>query len=182
MTLFVGGVHAVGKTSALTLACKILGVRHATASQLIREYRGNVNWSDTRQVHSIDENQRALIAAIKHLEQDGKKLVVDGHFVLRKAPKIHEEIEIAVFQELGPRALILLEAPSQIILERLQGRNDQTWELSEVEEFAQAEAKHAVAVASALSIPLTRLMLPSSSEIENVLMTYFPSRRLQPFK
>lgn len=178
MTLFVGGIHAVGKTSALAAACATLGIRHTTASQLIREQRGNVNWSETRQVNSIDENQRALIAAIKQLEHEGEKLVVDGHFVLRKAPKIHEEIGIRIFQELGLHALLLLEAPSQIVLERLQGRSDLSWELREIEEFAQKEASHAVAVASVLGIPFTRLMLPSTSEVENVLMTYFPSCRL----
>jgi len=173
MTLFVGGVHAVGKTSALAPACSILGIKHATASQLIREHRGNANWSETRQVNSIDENQRALIAAIKHLERDGKKLVVDGHFVLRKAPNSHEEIAVEVFHELGLKGILLLEAPSQIVCNRLRERGDLTWTLAEVEEFARRESEHASAVSLALNISLTKIALPSASEMQSILTTFF---------
>lgn len=173
MTLFVGGVHAVGKTTALAQACSFLGIKHATASQLIKEYRGNANWSETRQVSSVDENQRTLIAAIKQMQHEGAKLVVDGHFVLRKAPEIHQEIAVDVFSELGLRGILLLEAPSQLIHDRLLARGDLTWTLTEIEEFARRESEHASAVSLALNISLTKITLPSPSEMKSVLATLF---------
>ena len=40
MTIFVAGIHGVGKTFLAQPAAARLGMRYATASQLIREERG----------------------------------------------------------------------------------------------------------------------------------------------
>lgn len=169
MTLFVGGVHAVGKTFLLKPACERLGVRHATASQLIKEQRGLVNWTVSRQVDDVDENQRALVAAVRRLEESGETIVVDGHFVLRRGVNIHEKIGVETFAHLMIRAVILLEAPCTTIADRLLQRGDTTWEQSEIEVFAQKELEHAQTVCGGLGLPLVRLCLPSESEVRAAL-------------
>jgi len=116
MTLFVGGVHAVGKTFVLKPVCGSLGLRHATASQLIREQRGLANWTVSRQVDEIDENQRALVAAIRRLELGNEKVVLDGHFVLRRAPNVHEKIGIDTFAQLMFKAAILRKRRPSTVL------------------------------------------------------------------
>ncbi len=165
MTLFVGGVHAVGKTFVLKPVCESLGVRHATASQLIKEQRGLSNWTVSRQVDDIVENQHALVAAVKRLEQGGEKVVLDGHFVLRRGVGVHEKIGAETFVQLMVRGIILLEAPTAIIADRLLQRGDPSWELSEIEVFAQQELEHAEAVCRQLEVPLVRLCSPSELQV-----------------
>lgn len=157
MTLFVGGVHAVGKTFVLKPVCESLGVRYATASQLIKEQRGLSNWTISRQVDDIVENQRALVAAVKRLEHGGEKVVLDGHFVLRRGVGIHEKIGVETFVQLMVRKVILLETPTAIVADRLLQRGDTTWEQSEIKAFAQQELEHAETVCRQLEIPLVRL-------------------------
>jgi len=169
MTLFVGGVHAVGKTFVLKPVCESLGVKHATASQLIKEQRGFSNWTISRQIDDIDENQRALVAAVKRLEHSGEKVVLDGHFVLRRGIGVHEKIDAETFVQLMVRGIILLEAPTAIIADRLLQRGDTTWELSEIEVFAQQELEHAEAVCRQLEVPLVRLCLPSELEVRKAV-------------
>lgn len=95
--IFVGGIHAVGKTSILKPVCLHLQLRHASASQLIKEQRGFTSWTTSRQVDGIDENQLALVSAINQLRKNGEKIVLDGHFALRSAVGIHEKINPDVF-------------------------------------------------------------------------------------
>ncbi|RXZ36091.1 AAA family ATPase [Oxalobacteraceae bacterium CAVE-383] len=169
MTLFVGGVHAVGKTFALKTACEDLGLRHLTASQLIKEQRGLSNWTATRQVDDIDENQNALVAAVRRLERGGEILVLDGHFVLRKTLGVHEKIGMEIFSQINVQGIILLEAPIELVVDRLRQRGDETWEPSEVELFAQRELEHAEAVSKILGVRLLKLLTPSKAEVKEAL-------------
>jgi adenylate kinase len=170
MTLFVGGIHAVGKTFVLKPVCEELGVRHATASQLIKEQLGLANWTVSRQVDDIEDNQRALVAAVRRLEEGGETVVLDGHFVLRRGVNVHEQIGVETFAQLMVRGVILLEASCEIVADRLRGRGDATWEQSEIAIFAQKELEHAQTVCLELDVPLVRLCSPSMTEVRNALV------------
>lgn len=172
MTLFVGGVHAVGKTFVLKPVCEGLGVRHATASQLIREQRGLANWTVSRQVDDIDENQQALVAAVRRLDEGGETVVLDGHFVLRRGVNVHEKIGGETYAQLMVRGVILLEAPSATIADRLLQRGDRTWTLAEIEVFAQMELEHAEAVCRQLGVSLARLCLPTELEVQDAVTKF----------
>nr|WP_256731132.1 ATP-binding protein [Ralstonia pickettii] len=167
--MFVAGVHAVGKTFVLKPVCESLGVRHATASQLIREQRGLASWTPSRLVDDVGENQRALIAAVHRLEQEGQKIVLDGHFTLRRAVGIHERIGLETYEQLRLRGVLLLEAESAIIAERLLRRGDDSWSQAEIEVLAQAELRHAEFICRQLDIPLARLHSPSEAEVQEVV-------------
>lgn len=173
MTLFVAGVHAVGKTFVLKPVCESLGVRHATASQLIQEQRGLASWTLSRQVDDIDENQRALIAAVHRLEHEGQKIVLDGHFVLRRAVGNHEQIGLKTYEQLMLHGVLLLEAESTVIAERLLQRGDDTWSQAEIEVFAQKELQHAEFVCRQLGIPLVRLCSPSEEQVREAVTKLF---------
>ncbi|KGS99265.1 ATP-binding protein [Burkholderia pseudomallei] len=169
MTLFVGGIHAVGKTFVLKPVCEELGIRHATASQLIQEQRGLTNWTVSRQVDDIDANQRALVSAVRRLEEGGETVVLDGHFVLRRGVNVHEKIGVETFAQLTVRGVILLETSCEIVADRLRGRGDATWEQSEIEIFAQKELEHAQTVCAELGVPLLRLCSPSMLKVRDAL-------------
>ncbi len=165
MNLFVGGVHAAGKTFLLKPACDQLGLRYATASQLIRQRRGHENWSPSRLVTDVEGNQRLLVAAIDELAQAGERVVLDGHFVLRRDVEVHQEIGVETFAQLRLRAALLFETPSQVIAARLAERGDQSWTISEIERFAGREASHARAICRELRMPLACLHMPTQQAV-----------------
>lgn len=169
MTVFVAGIHAVGKTFVLGPVCTALGIRHATASQLIKEQLGVSNWTASRQVGEIDENQRALVSAVTRLHDEGKEVVLDGHFVLRRRPFLHEKISSEIFAQLMIRGVLLLEASSTTVIERLRQRGDTSWDQSEVDAFSQLELMHAQDVCRELNLPLVRLCSPTKVEVEDAL-------------
>jgi len=169
MTLFVGGIHAVGKSFALKSVCEELGVKHFTASQLIEEQRGLANWLISKEVTDIQENQLALITAVKQINDTGEKVILDGHFVLRREVDVHEKIGLDTFAQLMIQGVILLEAPSKTIAERLIQRGDTTWGLEEIKTFSQLELEHATAICLQLKIPLIHLNLPTKNEIRDAI-------------
>lgn len=164
MIVFIGGIHGVGKTYLGVPAAKKLGLRHATASQLIREERGLQSWGADKRVEGIDENQAALISATRRLRSKGEKLLLDGHFVLRGTNGEINEIESTVFQDLQIGAVLLLHAGVDVVFERLQARGDASWTESELRLLAEREETHARRVASELGITFEYLSSPSLSE------------------
>lgn len=66
--------------------------------------------------------------------------------------------------------MILLEAPTEIIADRLLKRGDTTWTQLEIELLAQVELEQADLVCRRLGIPLVRLFSPSEQVVyENIL-------------
>ena len=166
MTVFVAGVHGAGKTFATKPACQKLGLVHATASQLIKEERGQDTWDAAKMVSDVDQNQEALIAAARRIRESGATLVIDGHFVLRRAPGNHERLPVDVFRALDCSSILLIRSPVPVLLERLRARQDMSWSEAELTEFSNAEDSHGAEVANLLGIPLKILDLPSTQEVE----------------
>lgn len=179
MTIFVAGVHGAGKTFATELACQRLGLVHATASQLIRQERGLVSWDATKVVADVDLNQLALLSAAKRIRNGGGTLVLDGHFVLRRAPGDHEKLSVDVFRGLECSAVLLFRCAISVLLERLQARQDMSWNAAELADFSEAEEAHGVEVAKALNIPLEALDMPSMEEVDAVLERFSGAKQLE---
>lgn len=164
MIIFTGGIHGVGKTYLGAPAAKSLGLRHATASQLIREERGLQSWGADKRVEGVDENQAALISATRRLRSTGERLLLDGHFVLRGTNGEFNEIESNVFHDLQIGAVLLLHASVDVVFERLRARGDTSWTETELQLLAEREETHARRVAGELGISFTYLSNPSLSE------------------
>lgn len=169
MIIFIGGIHGVGKTYLGAPAAKSLGLRHATASQLIREERGLQSWGADKRVEGIDENQSALISATRRLRSEGEKLLLDGHFVLRGTNGEFNEIESDVFRDLQIGAVMLLHASVDVVFERLQARGDTSWKESELQLLAEREESHARRVAGELGISFTYLSNSNLSEFAEAI-------------
>lgn len=166
MTIFIAGVHGVGKTCLAQQVAERLGIRYATASQLIREERGYASWNSNKKVGEVDDNQAALVAAVNRIKDSGQLLLLDGHFVLRKAAGDHERLPEGVFHDLRCKSVVLLTCAPSIVLARLLERGDESWNEGEVALFAKSEADHAASICASLAIPLTVLESPTSKEFE----------------
>ena len=169
MTIFVAGIHGVGKSYLAQPAALRLGMRYATASQLIREELGRASWDANKRVGNVAQNQVALVSAIRRINEEGQSLLLDGHFVLRIAVDEHERLPEAVFRDVRCKAVVLLTCPTGLVLSRLLERRDNSWSEAEVISFACAEAEHARSICASLAIPLVSLQTPSSNEFDAAL-------------
>ncbi|VVE49549.1 hypothetical protein PCO31111_04638 [Pandoraea communis] len=161
MTIFVAGMHGVGKTFLAKPACERLGLLHATASQLIREERGTASWGTDKRSNAIDENQRALIAAVSRVRATGRTLLLDGHFVLRGSDGEPVLLAPEVFRDLGCVGVVLLEAKVEQIAPRLRDRGDNSWTMQQIARFVAEESKHAEHVCSHLNLQYRKIESPT---------------------
>lgn len=171
MIIFVAGIHGVGKTYLGAPAAKNMGLRHASASQLIQEERGLQSWGSDKRVAGIDDNQTALISATNRLRASGQKLLLDGHFVLRGANGEVNEINSQVFRDLQIGAVLLLQARIEVVVSRLHARGDMSWTVSELQKLSEREEAHANRISAELGVACTNLCQPSQREFEKAVRT-----------
>ena len=169
MIIFLAGVHGAGKTYLATRTAARFGLRHVTASQLIREELGRANWTQDRRVEDVGANQEALIAAVKRSLDASEELLLDGHFVLRGPHGELVRLDLTVFSQLGISATVLVEAPHEVVSERLAQRAAPVVDLAHIQVLSVAEREHATRVCSALGVPITSLMLPTEEEFAQAL-------------
>jgi adenylate kinase len=169
MTIFVAGMHGVGKTFLAKPASERLGLLHVTASQLIREERGAASWDANKRVDGIDENQRALIAAVSRIRATGRTLLLDGHFVLRGGDGEPALLAPEVFRDLGCVGVVLLEASVEQIAPRLQMRGDDSWTLSQIARFTEEERMHAERVCSQLKVQYRKIKSPTPARFDETV-------------
>jgi adenylate kinase len=165
MNIFLAGIHGVGKTFLASQLPSDLGLMHTSASKLIREELDQPNWSVDKRVGDVDANQIALAQAVRRHNDNGERLLLDGHFVLLDSAGNFVQLEVNVFRSLNLQAAVLLEAPSDIVAERIQLRDGHKVAVADVERFADAERIHAKTVCSSLGIDLVVLDVASSDTL-----------------
>lgn len=174
MTIFIAGIHGAGKTYLAKPAADRLGMHYATASQLIKEERGRATWGASKEVSEIDENQVALIAAVKRIKATGQALVLDGHFVLFDSAGRITKIDEGVYRDLGCEAAVLLTCPPSVALARLAERDGRAWTVGELAQLASEEASQATLICASLAIPLYELAEPTLETLVATLAAISP--------
>lgn len=163
--IFLAGVHGVGKGFLGAPVAKSLEMDHLTASQLIRQEKGRTTWSEDKRVAEVDDNQLALIRAVTRLHESRKRILLDGHFVLRNTSGEPTKLPLDVFAQLRLAGAIVLTEEAAIISQRLAGRDGIQSSSNAIAELAAAEASHAENVCRTLKIPLTIIHSPSESSL-----------------
>jgi adenylate kinase len=163
--IFLAGVHGVGKGYLGSPVAKLLGLEHFTASQLIREEKGKATWGANKIVTEVDDNQLALVRAVKRKRDSEESILLDGHFVLRNTSGKFVRLNEDVFAGLELTGVILLTEKTEVIFDRLLNRDAITTSLAAISELAKCEYDHAHEICSNLKIPLCVL---SSATIETL--------------
>ncbi len=158
--IFLAGVHGVGKGFLGTPVANTLGISHFTASQLIREEKGQATWGTDKKTSDLDENQRALIRAVGQRRLIHPSILLDGHFVLRNAQSVLTPLPTKVFKELHLTGVVLLAEGSHIIASRLAIRDKGTSDIQAISELAEAESTHAQIVCNELGLSLVVIQAP----------------------
>ncbi|RUA80133.1 AAA family ATPase [Pseudomonas aeruginosa] len=168
MTVFVAGVHGVGKSYLCRKYASEHGVLHESASALINKERSSSSWGNDKRVRNVDENQFALKNAVDRIISDGSTLLLDGHFVLIGPECEFIYLPVFTFSDLHISAVVLVENSPSIVLDRLKAR-DSIGAVVDVTEFLKAERFQAELVCKNLDVPLFVLDAPDYDEFSCVI-------------
>lgn len=172
MTVFVAGVHEVGKSFLCQQYANDFSVTYESASGLIRKERAQVDWSTDKKVGNINGNQIALRAAVQRIINAGQSLLLDGHFVLINDKSEFVALESSVFQDIGITGVVILEADAEVIASRLAAR-DSSRSAVDIGLFLDRERAQAQYVCQELSVPIHILNQPDLSEFSEVVSNFF---------
>lgn len=173
--IFLAGVHGVGKGFLGAPVASSMGIAHLTASQLIREEKGQATWGLDKKTSDLDDNQLALIRAVSQRRLTHPSILLDGHFVLRDAQGVLTPLATSVFKELHLTGVILLMEAESVIASRLALRDKGTPDIQAISELAAAELTHAQAVCTELKLPFTQIHAPTLASLTDAFTTLLKS-------
>jgi adenylate kinase len=167
--IFLAGVHGVGKGFIGAPVAQTIGFTHLTASELIREEKGQATWRADKKTSDLDDNQLALIRAINRRRLTNHNILLDGHFVIRNAQGRLSPLKTQVFKELRLTGVILLTEESDVIASRLATRDKKATNIGEISELTKAELTHAREVCRELGLPLAEIHAPTEKSVGDAL-------------
>lgn len=177
-TVFLAGIHGVGKGFLGAQVAASLGIAHISASQLIREEKGRATWGSGKHAAELDDNQRALLTAIERKRADGVDLLLDGHFVLRNADGDMTCLSKDIFERMQLCGVVVLTDEAEIIARRLETRDGIAYSLESIVELAMLEQMHANQICSSLGLKFISIEKSDAASLEDaVRMLLFPNEK-----
>ncbi len=162
-TVFVGGVHGVGKTHfCKNIICRF-DAAHVTASELIGRH---VKHQIDKTVSNIGRNQLILAEELARYQTSCRTILLDGHFCLLDATSTIQEVPLETFKAVSPCAIVLLIDNPEAIVERLSNRDSRTHRLKLTSELQSKEIMRAEFVSQSLEIPIS--IINAIEDIEDI--------------
>jgi len=151
--IFIGGIHGVGKTTLCEELKKKVGIRHYSASSLIKTLKNDDEDDFNKQVKNITGNQKLLITAIIKYVDRSSPYLLDGHFCLLDTNNIINNVPIVTFKDISPAGIILLHDSIENIQNKIMGRDGKKYESDLLLQFQDGEIKYSKEVADKMKIP-----------------------------
>ena len=151
-TIFISGVHGVGKGTICGKLSSYIGCQHYSASDLIRSVK-NTEIDNNKIVIDADENQDYLITALENLNIETDCIIVDGHFCLQ-GEKAIIEIPLETFEGMKLMAVVLLTDDPTEIYSRILARDNCSLSVDVITHLQEKEKERAQYVAGSLEVPI----------------------------
>lgn len=167
---FLGGIHGVGKGTLCKSFSSRLNIECLTASKLI-------NWAELNEDHinkrvsNIGSTQERLIVALNSYCEEKRTYLLDGHFCLLDKNNEPTKVPEEVFIEINPEVLLLLTAPPQSIKQRLEKRDNKTYDVGLIERMQEIEISYAKYISNVLNRELKIFSYDKSDSIIEYLNT-----------
>ncbi len=150
-TIFVGGIHGVGKGTICKEIASITNLIHITASQILKWEE--ISDSDNKLVKNITSTQSRLIIGLQNLIKKDKKYLLDGHFCLLNSDGTPCRIDEDTFDQINPKAIAIVIDNVEKISRRLEARDGKVYDIKTLNEFQQMEIEYSKYLSNKYSIP-----------------------------
>jgi len=159
---FVAGIHGVGKSYFCKDVSRKLGIKHYSASELIKLIKSELVKAN-KKVSDIGGNQDVLITAIeRHVKET--TILLDGHFCLFDSENKTQKIPLDVFNSLNPKAILVIQDDVKKILNRIADRDSLEHNEELFDELQVSEISHAKTVSECINIPLYQQVAGTANE------------------
>ena len=166
--IFVGGIHAVGKS---TFAKKVKEdndlIIPISASDILK-------WKDPKEkiVDDVQDNQNKLVENLHKIIDVDKPYLLDGHFCLMNSKGEIERVPLPTFQDINPEMIILIVEDLDVIIHRLESRDDKKYDRQQLELLYDNETSWAKDVADFLGVELYTIKSSEYGKIKQVISDF----------
>ncbi len=166
--IFVGGIHAVGKsTFAQQVKADNKKITLLSASDIIQ-------WKDSKEkiVEEVLDNQNLLVENLHKQIDIDKPYLLDGHFCLLNSEGNCENVPLQTFQDINPEMIILLVEDIDIVVQRLKERDSKCYDSKLIELLYENEMAWAHDVADKLGIELFTIKTSEYEKVKRVIADF----------
>lgn len=155
-TIFVGGIHGVGKTTACLDAKVEYGFELYQASDLLQRGKKLVS-SSVSQNSSFEENQKIILSYFLYLRgrKDNLNVVVDGHFALYDICGSIRTVSSDLFKRMKVDHFICIYDEVDSIWERLQMRDGNALSREKLGALQRVEVENAKKVSRDCNVSIS---------------------------
>jgi len=166
--IFVGGIHAVGKSTFTDYARKIASnIKLLSCSALL-------NWEnpEDKEVEDVMSNQERLLRALNNVVDIDKPYFIDGHFCL--LDQNHNIVPVAfdVIKAINPRRIFLLTENINVIHDRLLSRDGKDYDLTLLAEMAAKEQELAENFSAQYDVPLLIIKANEYNRVDTIVKEF----------
>lgn len=151
-TVFMGGVHGVGKSYFCKNIVCHFDVVHVTASELIGRH---VKHQADKTVPDVEKNQLILAEELARYQTSCRTILLDGHFCVLNATSSIQDIPLETFKAISPCAIVLLKDNPEAIAGRLANRDNRMYSIELISELQSRETARAELISQSLKIPIS---------------------------
>jgi len=151
-TIFLGGIHGVGKSFVCSNYLKDLQIKVYSASNLIRRYSSNIV-DVNKKVDNISSNQTCLIDAIREIPKTYNVIILDGHFCLLDNQSNIVRISEEVLCSLNMVSIIVLYEDITLIRERLKQRDKYDFSIDLLHNIQEEELYYSKYLSQKYNLP-----------------------------
>lgn len=170
--VFVAGIHGVGKSTLCKSVIDPMGVKHLTASEIIKKYREVHIDNKTKYAANIDANQIILIEGLRQESINEPVVVLDGHFALLNEQGDIVAIDTTIFDQLSLSAIVVIMDEPAKIEGRLLSRDGKGYGVNRLSKMQDVELQQATEVAHALDVPLLTIDFRIEEEASSILAKF----------
>lgn len=173
-TVFIAGVHGVGKTFFAKKYLLPYGLYCTSASSIIQQSSGDVAIS--KETKHIADNQTKLLNGLSAIREKFCDIAIDGHFTLINSEHKVVSVPKQTFRDIKPAGIVILTCAPATIVERLSQRDAMSWTKSFIGSFQKRELSEALYFAKDNDIPsLVIDSEESCTDIRKKLKDFFAS-------
>lgn len=169
--IFLGGVHAVGKTTFSNIVKQDNPIiRTESCSNILK-------WKDPKEkeVEDIPANQNRLANNLRHMIDVDVPYLLDGHFCLLNKDREIERVALETFEAINPVFIILLTERVDILEIRLQKRDGKKYDRKKLELMVEEERKWAEEVAAKLSVKIYEIKATEYDRVKDTINEFVNS-------
>lgn len=152
-TILLAGIYGVGKSTLAEKLTDQTGIPNYSAGDLISSRNGE-KYGANKLVADKDKNQEILAEVVSALLQKHDRILLAGHFCIVNKQGQVDKLPDSVYKALDIEQIILLEAPRDVILSHLAGRDRKEYSETLVQALMDQERAAAEQTAAKLQCPL----------------------------